>query len=57
MNPMSTLPAYETRRLSKWLIQATEAYFENPDVKKRFDAWRKERELNARREIENSETA
>lgn len=57
MNPMSTLPTYEAESFSRWLVKATESYFENPDVKKRFNAWRKERELNARGKMDNSETA
>lgn len=52
MSPISTLPTYEAESFSRWLVKATESYFENPDVKKRFNAWRKERERNADRKAD-----
>ena len=27
----------------RWVAEATEAYFENPDVKRRFEEWKKEK--------------
>lgn len=56
MNLMSTLPTYEAESFSRWLVKATEAYFEKPDVKKRFNAWKKERDRDAHREIDKSTT-
>ncbi|MBQ8637113.1 MAG: hypothetical protein IJ423_05500 [Clostridia bacterium] len=49
MNELSTLPTYEAKSFMLWVAKATEAYFENPDVKRRFEEWKKERELNAHR--------
>lgn len=43
MNELSTLPPYEAKSFFLWVAKATEAYFENPDVKKRFEEWKKER--------------
>jgi hypothetical protein len=57
MNPISTLPTYEADSFSRWLVKATMNYFENPDVKKRFKEWKKERESNADRKNEESATA
>ena len=47
MSELSTMPAYEINHFALWVAKATEAYFENPDVKKRFEEWKKEREANA----------
>lgn len=41
MNVMETLPAYETWSYSKWIAEATEAYFKDPNVQRRFEEWRK----------------
>lgn len=49
MAAISTLPKYETNSFARWVADATERYFENPDVKRRFEEWKKERELNAHR--------
>lgn len=49
MNELSTLPPYEAKRFMRWVAEATERYFENPDVKRRFEEWKKERETNVRR--------
>lgn len=49
MNELSTLPTYEAKSFMLWVAEATERYFENPDVKRRFEEWKKERELNAHR--------
>lgn len=45
MNELSTMPTYELNRFALWVAEAAERYFENPDVKKRFEEWKKEREL------------
>lgn len=47
MSELSTMPEYELRRFARWVAEATEAYFENPDVKERFEKWKKERESRA----------
>jgi len=49
MAAISTLPTYETNSFARWVAEATERYFENPDVKRRFENWKKERESNVRR--------
>lgn len=43
MNEISTLPPYEAKSFMCWIAEATEAYFENPETKKRFEKWIKER--------------
>jgi hypothetical protein len=47
MSPLSTLPAGDSIVFSRWLAKTAEKYFEDPKVKKRFEAWKKERERNA----------
>ena len=49
MVTVSTLPTYELNSFSRWVAAATVAYFEDPDVQRRFQEWKKERELNAGR--------
>lgn len=49
MSAINTLPTYEAKSFMSWVAEATQAYFENPDVKERFEKWKKERELNAHR--------
>ena len=46
MAAISTLPTYETNSFARWVVKATERYFENPAVKRRFEGWKKERVLN-----------
>ena len=41
MATISTLPQYELNSFARWVAKATEAYFENPDVQKRFEEWQK----------------
>lgn len=47
MNELSTLPPYEARSFMLWVAKATEAYFQDPDVKKRFEEWKEEEKLRA----------
>lgn len=49
MSELSTMPTHELNRFALWVAEATEAYFQNPDVKRRFEEWKKERESNVRR--------
>lgn len=44
MADLSTMPTYELNNFARWLAKATEAYFNDPDVKIRFEAWQKEQE-------------
>ena len=37
------LPAYEEKSFARWVAKATEEYFKNPEVKKRFEKWKKEK--------------
>lgn len=41
---VSTLPTYEMNSFSRWVVNSTLAYFENPDVQARFEKWKAERE-------------
>lgn len=43
MTTIHTLPSYELNSFASWVAKATEAYFENPEVQKRFEKWQKER--------------
>ena len=40
---ISTLPTYEMNNFSRWVANATLAYFENPEVQARFEKWKAER--------------
>lgn len=40
---ISTLPEWEMKSFARWLYKATEKYFEDPDVKRRFEEWMKEK--------------
>ena len=44
MADLSTMPTYELNNFARWLAEMTEAYFENPDVKRRYEEWEKEQE-------------
>jgi hypothetical protein len=37
------IPDYHLERLAQPLIDAVAAYFKDPDVKKKFEAWERER--------------
>ncbi len=52
MSELSTMPTYELNRFALWVAEATEAYFQNPEVKRRFEEWKKERESNVRRKTD-----
>lgn len=54
MAAISTLPTYEINSFARWAAEAAEQYFENPDVKRRFEEWKKERELNERKKVVKS---
>lgn len=41
---ITTLPKYEEWAFGRWLAKTVEAYFENPDVKRRFEEWKREEE-------------
>lgn len=44
MSTLSTLPTYDINNFARWVADATERYFENPDVKRRFEKWKREKE-------------
>ena len=46
MANISTLPTYEMNSFAGWVAKMAEKYFENPDVKMRYEAWEKERARN-----------
>ena len=54
MAAISTLPTYEINSFARWVAEATEQYFENPDVKRRFEEWKKERALNGCKKVDKS---
>lgn len=56
MATLQTLPTYETNSFARWVAEATERYFENPDVQKRFEKWRKERKSNEYKKQQAAET-
>ena len=43
MYDIQTLPAFEKREFFRWVARATEEYFKNPDVQKRFKEWENKR--------------
>ena len=47
MTPVQTLPHHEINSFARWVVKATEMYFNNPDNQKRFEEWKKERVSNA----------
>ena len=51
MSELSTMPEYELNHFALWVAKATEAYFENPDVKRRFEEWKKERAADGKTAI------
>lgn len=44
MDELSALPPYEAKIFMLWAAKATEEYFKNPDVKRRFEEWMRQRE-------------
>ena len=52
MASITTLPEYESRSFAKWLVRATLKYFEDPEVARRFEAWK--REQNEKLQNENA---
>ena len=39
---IKTLPNCEMSSFAKWIAKATEQYFKNPDVQRRFEEWKKQ---------------
>ena len=52
MELIRTLPTYEENSFALWIAKATEKYFENPEVKKRFEEWQKNRQKSAQETTE-----
>jgi len=44
MGAIQSLPTYEMNSFARWVAKATEQYFKNPEVQKRFEQWKRERE-------------
>lgn len=42
MASITSLPAFELNYFARWLGKATEEYFKDPDVQRRFEEWKKE---------------
>ncbi len=49
MSELSTMPTYELNHFALWIAKATEAYFQDPDVKRRYEEWQKEREAKLKK--------
>ena len=49
MSELSTMPTYELNHFTLWIAKATEAYFQDPDVKRRYEEWQKEREAKLKK--------
>lgn len=47
MAAIQTLPKGDMDSFARWVVKATIAYFDDPDTKRRFEEWKKGRELNA----------
>ena len=49
---MEIIPSaeFEFRHFMRWLAKATEKYFEDPEVQKRFEEWKKERDAKENEE-------
>ena len=41
---ISTLPEFETQNFARWIYEAAEKYFENPEVMARYKKWRTEQQ-------------
>ena len=53
MASITTLPTYETKSFARWVAQATEKYFENEEVQKRFENWKNEKAKMKNSKYEN----
>ncbi len=42
MYDIKTLPSCEITSFARWIARTVEKYYEDPDVKRRFDEWDKE---------------
>lgn len=51
MSVLASMPAYETTAFLRWVAKAAESYFDDPDVKRRFEEWRKERKENREKNV------
>ncbi len=50
MTGIQTIPKCDMDSFARWVAKATIAYFEDPDVRRRFEEWKKEREKKLREE-------
>ena len=41
---ITTLPTFEKNSFARWVADATEKYFENPEVQERFEKWKSEKD-------------
>lgn len=44
INPMDTLPLFETKSFYRWVAKAVEKYFEDPTIQRRFEIWKAEQD-------------
>lgn len=44
INPMDTLPAFKAKSFYRWVARTVDKYFENPEVQRRYEIWKAERD-------------
>ena len=54
---VSTLPGWELKYFLRWVARATEAYFKDPDVQRRFKEWQEEERRKAEAEAAQTEAS
>lgn len=52
---ITTLPTFEKNSFARWVADATERYFENPDVQKRFEKWKSEKAVQDSKKVKNEQ--
>ena len=55
MYDIDTLPEYEFNSFARWVIKATEEYFKDPEVQRRFKKWQKEKREKEKKQKQESE--
>ena len=45
---IATLPEAEAKNFYRWVAKAAEKYFEDPEVQRRFEEWKKERDTKCK---------
>ena len=45
---IATLPEAEAKNFYRWVAKAAEKYFEDPEVQRRFEEWKRERDAKCK---------